>query len=142
MSLTKFLVIVALLGYGYHYYTTNRTTDNTVSKVDVGSSSRGFVEMPAIPGASGASVVIFSPENCPEEGTRRADALAAHLEQSGVSVTRSSNVDFSFDNNDPAYVQRVLDVMNGEIPIVVVRGRGKANPTFEEVLAVYRSEAP
>ena len=142
MSLIKLLVIAALLGYGYHYYTNNRSTANTVAKVGVGSSSHGFVEMPAFPGSSGASVVIFAPENCPEEGARRAEALADRLEQNGVSITQSSNVNFSFDNNDPAYVQRVLDVMNGEIPIVVVRGRGKANPTLEEVLAVYRSKAP
>ena len=36
-------------------------------------------------------------------------------------------------------LQRVNRVMQGELPIVIVHGRGKANPTLDEVLAEYRA---
>jgi hypothetical protein len=38
---------------------------------------------------------------------------------------------------DPAIGVRLNSVMNGELPIVFVNGRGKANPTLEEVIAEF-----
>jgi hypothetical protein len=55
----------------------------------------------------------------------------------GVQVARPHHVSFSVA--DAGEAERVQTVMNGELPIVIVRGRAKANPTLAEVMAEYRA---
>ena len=73
----------------------------------------------------------------PEAAARRADELAERLARDGIPVTRTHNVSFPAVNGTDE-LQRVNRVMQGELPIVIVHGRGKANPTLDEVLAEYR----
>jgi hypothetical protein len=82
--------------------------------------------------------VIFAPENCPSEAAQRADALARQLASKGIPVTRSHSANFIFDT-DPgrAVLDRINTVMQGEIPIVFVNGRGRANPRVDDVLSEY-----
>lgn len=137
----KLILVLVLVGFGYHHYSgkTAAAKAATSGAARVTALPGGFEPMPPLSGDSGASVVIFAPEDCPEDGAQRADALAAQLTRKGIPVTRSSNANFSFSGADPATIQRVQNVMTGEIPVVFVRGRGKANPTADEVLAAYRA---
>jgi len=134
------LAAVILAGAYQHWRKTERATRESgehAAEGRAGSSVRGFVPLPAFAGSSGRAVVIFAPENCPEDAGRRADALADSLGRSGVPVSRLSHVSFTMTDADPSTVQRINAVMTGTIPIVVVRGRAKANPSLDEVLAEY-----
>ncbi len=137
----KLLLAAVILAGGYqHWRKTERAARDSgeqAAEGRAGGASRGFVPLPAFPGSSGRAVVIFAPENCPEDAGRRADALAEQLGRSGVPVSRLSHVSFTMTDADPSTVQRINSVMTGTIPIVVVRGRAKANPSLDEVLAEY-----
>jgi hypothetical protein len=133
---TFFKLLIALVlavAAWQHYKKSGRTVASDAPAK--ASASRGFVPLPAFPGSNGRAVVIFAPENCPEDAGRRADALADSLSRSGVPVSRLSRVSFNVSSPDEA--SRINAVMNGTIPIVVVRGRAKANPSLDEVLAEY-----
>jgi hypothetical protein len=102
------------------------------------TSRHGFVDLPAVTGASPGAVLVIAAENCPEEAAQRADALAHRLRGHGLPVTRLHQVSFEMPGGDAAAAQRVMAVMNAELPIVFVRGKAKSNPSLEEVLAEYR----
>jgi hypothetical protein len=141
MSIWKLLVVAALAGGAYHVYTKKQARDAAAEAVaDAGPavSGNGFVLMPQVGGHSGRSVLVIAAENCPLEDAARADRLTADLQSNGVPVQRTHNVSFTFDAPDPAAMQRMQSVMSGQLPIVIVRGRGKANPSLGEVLAEYR----
>ncbi|MEQ1518728.1 MAG: hypothetical protein ABL931_19780, partial [Usitatibacteraceae bacterium] len=120
------------------YYTNNRAANQSTMTAVSSVSSRGFVALPAFSGSSSRGVIVFAPDECPEEAGRRADELVGTLERNGVPVVRSSSVNFNTQNSSPEEVQRLMNVMNGELPIVVIRGKGKSNPPVAEVLAEYR----
>jgi hypothetical protein len=132
----KLLIALVLAVAGWQHYKKSPRTVASDAPAEA-SASRGFVPLPAFAGSSGRAVVIFAPENCPEDAGRRADALADSLGRSGVPVSRLSHVSFTMTDADPSSVQRINAAMTGTIPIVVVRGRAKANPSLDEVLAEY-----
>lgn len=140
MSFTKLLIVLAIAGGGYHYWT-KRQEANTVASIAAAqaASPTGFIELPPATGGNPAAVTIVAPENCPEEGARRADSLADDLARKGIPVARAHNVNFSIPNNDMAVANKVMAVMQSEIPIVLVNGKAKSNPQLEEVLAEYRA---
>jgi argininosuccinate lyase len=94
----------------------------------------GFVDLSRPNGASTGQVMVIAAEDCPEAAARRADDLADRLARDGIPVTRTHNVSFSAVDSAEA-MQRLNRVMNGELPIVIVNGRGKANPALDEVRA-------
>ena len=61
----------------------------------------------------------------------------------GFHFRRTSNASFSPSASDDidAFVRRHNAVMNGEVPIVFVNGRVKANPDLDEVVAEYEDSA-
>jgi len=130
----KLLIALVLAVAGWQHYKKTGRSVATDAPAEA-SASRGFVPLPSFAGSSGRAVVIFAPENCPEDAGRRADALADSLGRSGVPVSRLSHVSFNVSSPDEA--SRINAVMTGTIPIVVVRGRAKANPSLDEVLAEY-----
>jgi hypothetical protein len=139
-TLFKLMIALVLAVAGWQHYSkkSGSTAAADAPTESTGSSaSRGFVPLPAFAGSSGRAIVIFAPENCPEDAGRRADALADSLSRSGVPVSRLSHVSFTTTDADPTTVQRINAVMTGTIPIVVVRGRAKANPSLDEVMAEY-----
>ena len=130
----KLLIALVFAVAGWqHYKKTGRAV--AADAPAEASASRGFAPLPSFAGSSGRAVVIFAPENCPEDAGRRADALAEALSRSGVPVSRLNHVSFNVSSPDEA--SRINAVMTGTIPIVVVRGRAKANPSLDEVLAEY-----
>jgi hypothetical protein len=141
MNFLKLLLVLSAAGFAYKYWHEHRAgAEPTAGASATGgaASVRGFVELPAVSGASANAVLVIAAENCPEEAAQRADQLAYRLRSHGVPVTRLHNVSFDIPNGDPAVAQRLMSVMNGDLPIVFVRGRAKPNPSLDDVLAEYR----
>jgi hypothetical protein len=125
--------VLALLGFGYHQWSLRERSTEAPAQ-----SNATFVVLPAVAGANPTRVMVIAAEDCPEAAARRADDLAERLARDGIPVTRAHNVSFPAVNGADE-LQRVNRVMHGELPIVIVHGRAKANPTFDEVLAEYRA---
>jgi hypothetical protein len=132
MNALKTLVVLALLGLGYHQWSQREHSTAAAP------SNSTFVALPAVAGANPTRVMVIAAEDCPEAAARRADDLAERLARDGIPVTRAHNVSFPAVNGADE-LQRVNRVMQGELPIVIVHGRAKANPTLDEVLAEYRT---
>ena len=134
MKIIKLLLFVAVVGVAYQYWTTHQPTTGPEAVV----SANGFVALPSLAGADPRQVVVFAPQNCPKESARRSDELAQSLVQRNIPSVRSDNATFTFlSDPDPGIKARLNAVMNGELPIVFVNGKGKANPTLDEVIAEY-----
>lgn len=121
-----------------------RTSPRSGKALDVRSAEAegvlregGFISIPVPDEMSSSGVVIFAPRDCPSEAAHRAERLASFLKERGIGFTRLQSASYnSLTSKEEA--QRVMAVMNGDIPIVYVNGRAKANPTPEEVEAEYR----
>jgi len=137
MSFLKFLIVIGLAGYGYHWWSGKNAAESEARS----RSPAGFVSVVMPDGAPRNTVIILAPQNCPSDAAQRADALAVRLTEAGVPNLRSSSysaniVDASREQS--AAVERAVNVMNGEVPAVFVNGMASANPTFDEVLSEYR----
>lgn len=136
MNFIKILLVLAVIGFGYHYWQRHHT--NSVSNVAM-PSPNGFVALPTPANTNSKDLIIFSAENCPKEDARRANELADQLSRRNIPFTRSHHADFDFPNPDPEVLDRLNAVMNGKVPIVFMNGKGKANPTIDEVVAEYNA---
>ena len=68
----------------------------------------------------------------------RADTMAEQLEKMGIPVTRSNSYSATIhDRNPMPLLTRTNQVLGGEIPIVIINGMAKANPTVDEVTAEF-----
>jgi hypothetical protein len=133
MNALKLVLMLAAAGLAYQYWSTQQSANGPAV-----ISPNGFVMVPAMAGADPKQVVVFAPENCPSEKAQQADDLARQLSAHNIPTLRSHNVTFTSTDMDPKIGIRLNSVMNGDLPIVFVKGRGKANPTIEDVLAEYR----
>ena len=131
-NVIKLVLMLAVIGLAYHYWSTQQSTN----RPDV-VSPNGFVMVPPMAGADPKQVVVFAPENCPSDKAQQADSLAQQLASRNIPTLRSHDVTFSSTDMDPKIGVRLNSVMNGELPIVFVNGRGKANPTIEQIIAEY-----
>ncbi|OGS10456.1 MAG: hypothetical protein A2234_00750 [Elusimicrobia bacterium RIFOXYA2_FULL_58_8] len=99
-----------------------------------------FVQMPGLDNEGAEDVVILAPINCPSAGAQRADHLARALSRKGIPYTRANNARLRHgESAGRDQMAKINAVMSGEVPIVFVRGRAKANPSLEEVISEYRS---
>lgn len=128
----RLLIILSILG-GVFYYVQSENYFGLLGSDGV--SQNGFVELPELTNIHTDSVIIFAPENCPKEGARRAEVLADKLERNNIPVMQASNA--KFGQVDVSMRSRLDRVMRGTLPIVLVGGWGKANPTYEEVVSEY-----
>ena len=104
-------------------------------------SVNGFIDVAMPGGARDDTVIIFAPQNCPREASQRAQALHARLKELDIPSVVSSSYSLSFTDRSEEFkakLERTNGVMRGEIPIVLVNGMGKPNPTAEEVVAEYQ----
>jgi len=108
------------------------------------TDEHGFMALDPPQGVSTGEVMILAAQNCPREGAQRADRLAREMVERGFRFKRASNASFSPSPTDDidAFVRRHNAVMNGQVPIVFVNGRVKANPGVEEVVAEYEAAGP
>jgi hypothetical protein len=132
MNALKLVLMLAAAGLAYQYWSTQQSANGPAVV-----SPNGFVMVPAMAGADPKQVVVFAPENCPSEKAQQADDLARQLSAHNIPTLRSHDVTFTSTDMDPKIGVRLDSVMKGELPIVFVNGRGKANPTIEQVIAEY-----
>jgi hypothetical protein len=86
-------------------------------------------------------VIILAALNCPSAAAQRADTMAKRLTEMGIPNTRANRYSASITDRDQLpLLQRTSVVMGGEIPVVIVNGMAKANPTVDEVASVFRRE--
>jgi hypothetical protein len=105
------------------------------------ADSNGFVPVQMPDGAARDTVLILAPLNCPSAGAKRADALVARLNALGIPNVRTNQYAISTTTRDmQSGIKHAAAVMNGEIPAVMINGRGKANPTADEVAMEYRHD--
>ena len=101
----------------------------------------GFVPVQMPDGAARDTVLILGPLNCPSAGAKRAEALAARLTALGIANMRTNQYAISAPTRDmQSGIQHAAVVMNGEIPAVMINGRGKANPSADEVATEFRHD--
>ncbi len=88
------------------------------------------------------TVFIFAPQHCPKAAGRRADALERQLKSQGLKVKRKSQFRYEASNmsqKEMDEMDKTMEIMRGEVPIVFVNEYGKDNPSVEEVLAIYQA---
>ncbi len=104
-------------------------------------SPNGFLPVPMPDGAVRNTVWVFAPINCPREGAQRAGALAKRLTDLGISNLKADHYgsqSFAPNPEVEAGFKRLNTVMTGELPIVLINGMGKANPSIDEVVSEYK----
>lgn len=133
MSTINIIIVICAIAFGgYTYVQKQKHRDEGPAAVEATGEST-FVSLPPADGHETGAVVVIAPIGCTREEARRAEQLAADLTRNGVRVQRTNRI--SFTGFDPAEAGRIQSVMNGGVPIVFVNGKGKANPTFNEVMA-------
>ncbi|HJR74367.1 MAG TPA: hypothetical protein VJ806_12085 [Luteimonas sp.] len=142
MNTWKLLAVLALAGLsmaGLVVWDAMKPKSATSAAIDGqgAASPSTFAEIPLPDGVPAKGVVIFTPQNCPSEAAQRARRLMGRLSDHGVPYRQTDSAEFS-SLTSQEQADRVTAVMNGDIPIVYVNGRAKANPTPEEVIAEYR----
>jgi hypothetical protein len=101
--------------------------------------SNGFVAVVTQAGALSDTAVILAPLNCSSAQAKRADTMTEQLEKMGIPATRSNSYSATIhDRNLMPLLTRTNQVLGGEIPIVIINGMAKANPTVDEVTAEFR----
>jgi len=137
VSSIKWALIAVLLGGSvqlWHHHQ-RAVVDRDLASV---SDRNGFVPIATAPGSPRDVAIVLAALNCPSAQAQRADALAAQLTRLGMANQRANNYDASITSRDQMpLVNRTNAILGGEIPIVIINGRAKANPTLEEVKAEY-----
>lgn len=102
------------------------------------ADSNGFVPIATAAGSAPNVAVVLAALNCPSAQAQRADAMAAQLTRLGLANQRANTYFASISSREQMpLLNRTNAVLGGEIPIVIINGRAKANPTVEEVRAEY-----
>jgi hypothetical protein len=128
MRVLQLVVVAGVSFFGYQKWCSHK------------ASSREFIPVAMPDDAIPNQVIIYAPLNCPSEATIRANALAAKLNQIGISVKRSDSFQYSRNNRsdgERASLVHSGELINGELPAVFINGRGKAKPSLEEVVAEF-----
>jgi len=104
------------------------------------SDGEGFVPVQMPDNASPDRVLILAPVNCPSDVAKRADALAQFLSDKGIPNVRSAV--YSLHRVTPDMIAGIQRAQSLRPPVVLINGRGKSDPTGEEVLDEYRGDPP
>jgi hypothetical protein len=141
MRFAQVLLIAALLVAASHLWKSHERS-RLEREVLATANSNGFVPVEMPSGAPRNTALILAPVNCPHEGAQRADAMAHRLSEMGIPNVRTSH--YAVETTGPPApelserLERSTVVLNGQIPIVLINGMGKANPTVDEVASEYR----
>ena len=138
MNLAKFLLVAAVAGGGAHLW---QAHEHSVVRrqLSAAADSNGFVPILTSGDEMADTAVILAALNCPSAQAKRADAMARQLTQMGIPNRRANNYSLSRVTRDQMpLMSQTNAVLTGEIPIVIINGMAKANPTADEVAAEYR----
>jgi hypothetical protein len=131
-GLIKIILFLVALGYGAQY-----VKDHYIDGVAETTGPGGFVPVPTAQGLSADAVTIVTPPTAAGDATARGDAIAKALSEKGIPVRRAQQVNFAGTGGDSVASARAMLIMGGEQPVVLVRGKAKANPTLQEVLVEF-----
>ena len=137
MRWLQVLAVLGVLGLAANWLKDHREA----RAMQVLMSPNGFLPVPMPEGAAANTVLIFAPINCPKEGAQRARALSEALTAQGIANVKTDHYgsrSFTPSEEEFAKARRLDFVMTGELPIALINGMGKANPSLEEVEAEYR----
>ncbi len=137
MTLLRWLAAIAVVGICVHWWQERREE----RAIQAATSPSGFLPVPMPDGAARNTVLVFAPLNCPREGAQRANALTEKLTSLGIPNVKTDHYGSQVFEPTPeieASFKRLNVLMKGEIPIVMINGMGKANPSAEEVVAEFR----
>jgi hypothetical protein len=135
MSPFRFLVFVALVGFGYYQWREKHDAPAKPAEA-LGGSTFGFVPAPVF-GAASNAVMIATTEDCPAGAMLRAQALATGLKEQGIPITWAPPISAAAANADPALARRAAAISAGEQPLVVIRGKAKSNPMLADIVLEY-----
>jgi hypothetical protein len=137
MYIGKWLLIAALLGGGLQAWKMHQHSVGQRALLP-NQDSDGFVPVQWAAGAAADTVVVLAPLNCPSAAAKRAEAMVKQLNAMGIPNVRANNYSASITSRDQLpLLQQTSLVLGGEVPVVIINGKGKANPTVDEVAAEY-----
>jgi hypothetical protein len=135
-----FLIAVLSIGAAYQLWASHERTVAERGLLPF-QGTNGFVPVQTAAGTPADQVIILAALNCPSAAAKRADTMAQRLTALGIPNTRANHYSASItDRGQLPLLQRTSVVMNGEIPIVIINGMAKANPTVDEVASEFRRE--
>jgi hypothetical protein len=138
LGLGKLILAASVVGGGVHAWHVHEH-NVAVRKLQASGDTYGFVPVMASSGAPQNTAIILAALNCPSAQAKRADALAAKLDELGIPNTRANNYSVANVTRDQAsMIEQTSAVLGGEIPVVIINGRGKANPSVDDVVAEFR----
>jgi hypothetical protein len=106
------------------------------------SDGKGFIAVQMPDNVPRDTVGILAPVNCPSLAAQRADALARFLSARGIPNVRTSSYTVARPTPDMKPGLDAAFSLSDDPPVVLINGRGKANPSAQEVVDEYRSEHP
>ncbi len=135
MNFVAKLLIAVLLAGGAVRVWQDHEREVVGRELSAAADSNGFVAIAMPDGATRNTALIFAPLNCPSAQAQRADAMAAQLKSMGIPVRRTNNYRVSRVTREqmPLLAHTNAIMGGGEIPIVLINGMAKANPTVDEV---------
>lgn len=141
MSFAKWLLVAVLGTAGavhlWHVHARS-VIDRELAAV---ADSNGFVPVIMPDGAPPDTVLIFAALNCPAKPAQRANAMATQLQKMGIPIQRMDHYSAANLKQDQIPLAlRTNAVMGGEIPIVLLNGLAKANPSVDEVAVEFRRD--
>ena len=142
-SIVKLLVFAGLIYFGWHMYhkTIAAQAAAAAATGEAGNGGTGFVQTGDVDESERGVVLILRPANCPSEQAQRADALDRELTKRRIPHRMGDTMSIHDDNPTQESVDdhnRAMKVFNQGAPAVYINGRGKSNPTADEVEAEYR----
>lgn len=141
MRIIKLVVMVAVLVAAFNHF-----KDRQGQEASEEIATNTFVPVMMPNGAKADMVWIFAPKNCPSSAAQRAKRLSEQLTEMNIPNTitshyRASAVPIKDDEalkEFEAIAKSTDFVMRGDIPAVIINGKGQSNPTLEEVVAEYQ----
>jgi hypothetical protein len=126
----------ALFAWRHHVLQQRKGTAAASATAPAGRPG-GFVDVPCPTGVDPKRVFMLLPAQCTKASYLRGVAMLDRLGEMGIPYVRADKVEFTPTN--AGEVERLNQVMGGEIPVVFINNRGKANPSLDEIVAEYRA---
>jgi hypothetical protein len=141
VNFSRWLLIAALsVGAIYQLWTSHERTVAERSLLPF-QDSNGFVPIQTTAGTQPDSVIILAALNCPSAAAQRADSMAQRLTEMGIPNTRANHYSASITDRDQLpLMQRTSIILGGDIPVVIVNGMAKANPSVNDVASEFRRD--
>lgn len=143
----RLLLLLAIGGGVYIYFNPPRAVNplaQTGVPITADAQTHGFMPIVAPDNAEAGKVLVIGPI-CNSPIGQRTKVLMQQLTQAGIPYSQTTHVNFTNPANpalaNPQAVERLNQVMGGQAPIVILNGRGKANPTIAEVVSEFHQSS-